>query len=335
MEIHRFARIAGLTGVLSACGFSAGGLQPAELEPARGDASHTPPARPAASDAASDPGIRRLLDAAVMETGSAPAPDPCPLSGTYALRLDLDVHWNGTTLFGIVPIVLPGDGRIAVQTSIDIADEAGHPVTVRACGAAIPDFGSVVGEVYGADFPDRVWEKLRPRWSTHADFACAGVGCAFRAEPVVAQLGIELPPGASWPSPRGTIAAALQRDDDQDGLPGVRIEMRGPAQGATYKHPPTSFLLQQRVTEIQLALRFGVTLEGMIASCDIRSGTIDGATMEIRALSCRLEGGQPCSEQDLSFIDDNLPVWTVRSASFTAARIPAGSACAAARERLP
>jgi hypothetical protein len=327
----RLATIRGLGITLSACGLSTGGLDPSVIQPVEASTPADPLPLPTTPfDAATEP--TDGADASVEAVDAGPAFDPCPVHGTFALTLEADVHWEGTRLFNIVPIIVPGDGRVAVQTLIEIApDGPDHPVTVRACGAKLPDFAASIGEVYGADIPDEVWDGLALRWNTQAHFGCTSSGCAFTADPVTAQLGIDLPASAAWPSPRDTIPSALQRDDDRDGLPGVRLRMRGPMDGPAYEHPPTSFLLVERVSEIQLAIRVGATLDGTLSSCDTRGGTTSAMTLDIRALSCRLDYGVTCNESQLGFVDDNLPLWTIQTATFRAQRLPPSATCADVR----
>jgi hypothetical protein len=315
----------GLVLALCACDVSAGGLNPSPVDAFDGDASNPMPAPvlDAAAESMEAGAEASLADATPVDSTTI---DPCPVSGTYALTLQAAVHWEGTSLFQIVPIILPGDGMVVVKTLIDIAPTPEHAVTVRACGAQIPDFASSIGETYGADFPDEMWDRLPLRWNTRAHFECTNSGCAFEAEPVTAQLGIDVPANAAWPSPRDPIAASAQRDDDRDGLPGVHLRMRGPAEGA-YQHPPTSFLLVRRVSDIQLAIRLNATIDGALSSCDTRGGLTHGMTLDIRALACTVENGGACAEDELGFIDDNLPVWTVQSATFQAQRLPANATC--------
>ncbi|MET0283345.1 MAG: hypothetical protein ABW352_02705 [Polyangiales bacterium] len=323
----RLATIRGLGITLSACGLSTGGLDPNVIQPVEASTPMEPP------DAGPEPVAPRDAEAIVEAAVDASAPiDPCPVHGTFALTLEADVHWEGTRLFGIVPIIVPGDGKVAVQTLVSIAPEGpAHPVTVRACGAKLPDFAASIGEVYGADIPAEVWDGLSLRWNTQAHFGCASSGCAFTTDPVTAQLGIGIPANAAWPSPRDTIPDVVQRDDDGDGLPGIRLRMRGPMDGPAYEHPPTSFLLLERVSEIQLAIRVGATLDGTLTSCETREGTTSAMTLDIRALACRLDDDTPCDDSQLGFIDDNLPVWTVQTATFRAARLPTNATCADVR----
>jgi hypothetical protein len=258
--------------------------------------------------------------------------------------VEADVDWEGTRLFGILPIIVPGGGKVVIRALVDIADAdpSGYPSLVRACAADIPDFGASsplkkradffqraasVGELYSAEFPLQVWERINTRWSTHGFFACAQPGCAFRSDLLTAQLGIALPTAGLWPSPRDPLDRSTLRDGDGDGRPGVHLRMRGADDAARYLRPPTSFLLLERVREIDLAICVGVALDGEVDSCAARSGAVRGMTLELRALGCQLESGRTCNDVEIGFIDDNLPVWQVRAARFRAARQSSGASC--------
>lgn len=255
----------------------------------------------------------------------------CDLSGSFALRIDADATWAGTTLFNIVPIIKPGTGTLSVVLLADM--QADHAVTLRACGAEVPDFASSVNETYGVAFPDEFWEKLALRWSVGFASTCADPGCALTFDPLIAQLGIGIPEHASWPTPRDKLDVATLRDEDGDGIPGVLLRCRGPKDPGPkkYSHPPTSYLLNARVSEIMIALRIGLTLQGKLDSCDRFGGGLPAMSVDTRALACQLDTGTRCAPEQLGFVDDDLPVWKIDNATFTAVRVPTGASCADVR----
>ncbi|HEY6878217.1 MAG TPA: hypothetical protein VI299_09360 [Polyangiales bacterium] len=299
------------------------------MPPVRRDAEAAKDAHKEAEDA--------TVDAAPEPNEDAMSPvkmeDPCRPEGAYAVTIRANVHWAGSTLFGIVPIIVPGSGQLVVKTLLEVGKgEDVKPSVLRACDAVLPDFAASVGELYGAEIPDEVWDSLSLQWNTSSEFECTDPGCAMRMEPVIAQLGIGIPTQSQWPSPRDLIPKNAPRDDDDDGLPGIRLRMIGPEESkARYQFPPTSFLLNKRVREIQLAIRFSLSLDGSIDSCNKRSGNSLGTALEIRGLACRLTDGTTCATEDLRFVDDNLPLWEVDAATFTAVRLPEGATCADAR----
>jgi hypothetical protein len=327
-----YAWIGGLCSVLGACDLASAGLDANDLaqqldasEPLTDAALDAPDTLPAPRDASQDA-------APAEEAADAAAPvDACPLPGTYALTLEADVTWEGTRVLGLVPLIVAGQGKVKVQSLMELGDAPTHPVSVRLCGLELPEFNSSYGELHGGDFAAQVWETVPSRWSTRADIGCAESGCGFDVQPVTMQLGIDVPANSTWPAPRDTVATETQRDDDGDGVPGVRLQLRAPADPPMYQYPPTSFLRAERVSEIQLAIRLAATLDGMVSGCETRSGMAPGMKLQTHALACRVAGGGPCNQEELGFITDSVPVWAVQSASFRATRVPTPATCADAR----
>lgn len=295
------------------------------------DASVSDAGRPAAADAEANDAA--LTDAAPADSAGTDA--GCDVSGSFALRIDAEASWAGTTLFNIVPIIKPGSGTLSVVLLADL--HADHSATLRACGANVPDFSASVGETYGVVFPDDLWEKLSMRWSVGTSSMCLEPSCGLSFDPIVAQLGIGIPEQASWPTSRDKLDGALLRDDDRDGVPGVLLRCRGPKEpgAGKYQHPPTSYALNTRVSEIMMAIRIVAQLEARLASCDSFGGTIQMMSVDTRALACQLDTGTRCLPEQLAFVDDNLPVWKVYNASFQAARVSTGASCADVRAVMP
>jgi len=276
-------------------------------------------------------------DADVDPVTSNGGSDRCRFEGTFALRIDADVQWAGTSLLDVVPIILPGEGRVSVTVLVTLQDDQGQRrAKIRACGAAVPDFSASVGERYGVEFPETVWDQVPTRWSVRARRECDTPGCTFATERVTAQLGLELGNGAAWPTSRDRLPSSIVRDDDRDGAPGIALRTRGPKDvgGPSYTHPPTSYLLTQRVREISLAVRVATDLAGSLESCDAYAGRAPAMTIDTRALGCRLDMGGSCNSEQLGFIDDNLPVWKVERASWKAVRVLEHASCAVVRDAV-
>lgn len=322
---------------------SGGGTRPTR---ARGGTTSTPQ-EPGPHDAgadatasvtlASDAGsLMGMLDATVLSQppqpdGGAPTSD-CDLEGLFALRIEAAVHWEGTSLFDIVPIITPGQGSVRVDTLVRVVREgAGYRTTVQGCGAQVPDFSASIGETYGARFADDTWEQIDQRWSTAATTSCNRPGCAFDTEFIMAQLGIGISERASWPGTRDPLDAKTLRDDDKDGVVGVTLQARGPSDGPAYRHPPTSYLLLERVEQLMLAIRVGAELTGTLRSCDRIDGTSKTMVLDTRALACRTDSGTLCDQGALDFVDDNLPIWKVTQGTWQSVRVPADASCAVAR----
>ena len=335
------------------CGLEQGGLGPAVAtarDPSQTDLDAAPTnhadggrrvetdagRRSVAPDAAGPPAQVALPVDAVQVVVAPKDADECRFQGLFALRIEARVRWEGTTLFDIVPVLVPGRGLVRVFALVGLGQRGvARSALFRACGAEVPDFASSVGERYGVRFPDQVWENIEQRWPTDVSNECEQPGCAFATNLLVAQLGISIADHAPWPGPRDALQARTLRDDDKDGLPGIMLRARGPndPDGAGYRHPPADALRFARVRELQLALRLGAELAGKRETCDSYQGSGDAntVTLDTRALACRLDSGQLCSADQLGFVDDNLPVWSVDSVTWAMQRVADSAGCAEAR----
>lgn len=319
----------------ASCGVEREGLASIDIS-GEGATDGTPEGGPSGVDASTLP-ERPYADAA--KPGSVVPPidagGKCEIDGLYALRIEAQVRWAGSTLFDIVPIISPGQGIVTIDVLADIqSDGAQRKSSIRACGSNVPDFtADLVGERYGVAFPDAVWDKLSVRWPASVSVGCAEPGCSFATDFVTAQLGIGIGERAPWPSSRDPLDPNTLRDDDGDGAPGILLVARGPNDpgAVAYSHPPADLLLLQRISELQLAIRLGAGLQGTLESCTVLAGSLPQMTLDTRALGCRLDAGQPCGTDAVAFLDDNLPEWKVDSATWRAVRVPQGSSCAAAR----
>lgn len=299
--------------------------------------SGAPPAQPEPGPDAALP----LRDASLAITADGEAESGCDIDGRYAIRVAFDVKWNGTTYAGFVPIISPGNGELSFIVLADISRAAGKSQAVaQACAAQVPDFvSSLPQESYSAQFPEVMWNSSSmPRFQLVTHYACFEPGCGFKTDPIFAQLGSQLAaPSAVWPM---RAAGGGWPDHDNDSKPGITLKMRGPdqtnAQGQAYAYPPVTPLLVRRVSELQLGLRIGVTLSGELDGCDALEGNAPMGSIDTRAIDCVAEGNpRACSDDELTFLDDNLPVWTVRGGSFRGIRVAQTADCAAARAAFP
>lgn len=333
LRLRRMSGVA-LSGVwlLAACGVDVDGLGASQPRAETTQPPEESDPLPPQDDSGVEEGSTRD-GGALASTGGAKS---CDLEGTFALRIDATMSWEGTTLFGIVPIILKGQGPFRIDTLVDIKKSPkGLVANLRACGAITPDFAASVGERYGVTIPDANWEKLAARWSAGVNTKCSAPGCKYTSELLTAQIGIDIPPQATWPTSRDPLDSTTFVDADGDGTPGFLFLARGEADGPMYKHPPTSYLLIERIREMSLAVRVAAQLDGLIDSCDRYSGEAKQLAIETRALGCRLDSGELCREDQLSFLDDNLPVWTVDTARWRTLRMPANASCADARAAFP
>ena len=275
-----------------------------------------------------------LGDAAVVSPlGDAMLPGTrgCNLEGRFALRVAFDVAWVGTEFLNVIPIIKEGEGELSFVVLAELHDgPAGFDASFRNCAVTVPEFVSSLSEHYQARFDNAVWDSASmPVFSGHLQLACNEPGCSFTGDPLVALIGAALsPPTAKWPTEPG---GATWPDHDGDGEPGIATYMLGPSDGA-YDYPPVD-LFGRRVRDLMLGLRVVVGMEGALDSCDEFSGATPNSTIHTRAASC-LTSTRPfrCSASELSFLNDNLPVWTVRQGRFQAKRLDPTAECKEARQ---
>jgi hypothetical protein len=276
-----------------------------------------------------------------------PAPDPCALTGNFALNFGLDVVWEGTvaelSFPGPVPVIDRGQGTLGfvLLGKFQPTLEGGVQGTVRVCGTTVPDFySSTLEERYAPRFPEEMWDSIAmPSFSFSAARSCSTAGCSWESQRIHAQLGSQLEsPAAAWPV---NAAAAFWPDHDGDLQPGITAQMLGPGApslaGQAYDYPPVQLLLlPRRVNKLMLGLRMQLLLEFTQTECNRLEGMTKEARVDSRAVGCATEGGSPleCSGQELAFLDDNLPTWVVNSNAsiILGKRMEADADCSDARD---
>lgn len=196
-----------------------------------------------------------------------------------------------------------------------------------------------------------------PRWDTNGHYQCPNPGCILSFEALTGLIGIELSDAAApWPM-AGTSASltcasgtgtACYPDHDADGKPGISIELaKGgtlpakpgattctsgyPFRAAPLNANPLAILGGVRRTDrILLGTRVRLGGSGRIAD-DCNSGTGDGIAefVESRSAGCFVQEGtadpfgmpagpdQACNAMEATFLDENLPIYTILRAGAT------------------
>jgi hypothetical protein len=272
-------------------------------------------------------------DASEPDAGAA-EPARCTLDGRFALRVAFDVSWVGTEFASIVPIIDQGQGELSFTVLMELTSNGDKLSSkLRTCSSEVPEFVATISrERYQAHFADAVWDAPgMPTFATSLRTECGAPGCALRGDVYHALIGSALAsPDAPWPR---DLDGGSWPDHDGDGVPGIAVTMLGSERGQSpYDYPPLDLLSLRRVPSLGLGLRVSVGFDGELDGCDALKGkTVDGR-VETRAVSCRaLPAPDACQQYELQFLNENLPVWTVREGTFEAKRLAKSADCQAVR----
>jgi hypothetical protein len=274
-------------------------------------------------------------DAAVATTvaDAASAPDPgCVLDGRFALRIVFQVGWVGTEFASIVPIIDTGEGELSITMLMELKTSAARlEGSFRTCAAEGPEFAATLSrERYQAHFAEAVWDApSMPMFSTSLHASCQIPGCRVSTEPLTTLTGAALASAMDpWPQ---DVSAGSWPDHDGDGAPGIAVSMLGPEQGP-YAYPPLDLLSLRRVGNLGLGQRVTIGLDGTLDSCDVMQGATGEGRIETRAVFCQaVSSPAECQPRELEFLNQNLPVWTVRQGAFQAKRVARDADCHAVR----
>jgi hypothetical protein len=336
---------AGAVGVPGA-GLPTGGSAAMPSSPAPGTTPGDPAATPPTGD---DPG--QPLPGGTPAPGPGPGPggtgsdDPCPENpNKYALTANhiiAQISWPANTG------VEGGSGTLHVWTMTELHWDAKNPDgtvpvtgTVQPCGSVIPALTKSAlaggGQVQTV-IPDDVWDApSMPQFEATGVLGGFGPGSAVTMEPVASLVGASLPDPANspWPANGKDIVGV---DHDGDGQPGI---LARPRTDAGFAAPPVSFLgaidpNAPRASELYLATRTMVKLDGTRDTCDSASGPAQVLKFESHVIGCRRNDGAVCNTDEATFIDSNQPTFTVGSATYEMKQLPDGATCADVRALLP
>lgn len=262
-------------------------------------------------------------------------PSGCALDGRYAVKVSFDVTWFGTE-FVIVPIVEEGAGVLSFAVLMELeTTPQGLQAHFKTCAASVPEFvATITREHYQARFDTATWDSTTmPVFHGLFKTSCLEPGCAVTGDPIYALIGSQLPqPTAAWPT---TPAAGQWPDHDSDGQPGVAAHMLGASDGS-YAYPPVDIFSVRRVRDLMLGMRVTLGLDGMLDSCDELHGSTPQGSIQTRAVGCQaVTRPFPCTASELSFLNDNLPVWTVGKGQFQAKRVAPEADCKDVRRLFP
>jgi hypothetical protein len=268
----------------------------------------------------------------------------CNLSGPWALKVAVQVTWQGTT------ILAAGGGTVDVWALMQ-GTQTGDSIatTVLPCGIGLPDFDgpAIAGPpIYGVAFPDSLFDgTFLTATASSLTVSSSAPGATLTSPAEANLLGITLadPTTAAWP---GLAAAqAAEVDTDADGNPGVTAlskygngAVRTENDGGTYSSIPaigTGIGGIGTADELYMALRSVIALSGTLTSCTQASGPATVSHFDSHALGCHLVGGGNCSSSQSSFVDNNSPTFAVTSATFAAQMLTNTGTCPNVRAALP
>jgi hypothetical protein len=293
---------------------------------------------------------------ATTACGSAPS-TTCEPSGSYGFRFTVDVTWQGRAE-GLAALTDDGRGQLQIFTLINVGtpdpDSGSVSLDGRVCGFTPPPFYSTtLCEAYQPVFPTTIWEARDvPPINPAGQYECAADGCVLSLSPYTYLLGFNMAnPEAAWPAagsaPRCAAGSgtACFPDDDDDGLPGVEINLltsgMAPAPSGNsgcngrydYRAAPLNASAAAIVNGVRRSdrqllgarLRLGGSVR-LGSDCATASGSALAEYANSRAVGCFAEPGSRdllgtaagqndrCTQAQTLFIDQSLPEYTVLSA---------------------
>jgi hypothetical protein len=283
----------------------------------------------------------------------------CDPTGTYGFRVTVDTTWDGRDS-ALAALTDDGRGPIQIYILADVkgVDAASGEVTTtgRVCGVSLPPFYSTtLCESYQPAFPARLWESQKlPRLTIPGQYDCTTQGCVLSLGPLTYVFGIHLDnPESPWPTPQQTPHLSCPglpneqcfTDDDDDGQPGVQIDLqttgtaplRNPARctnGYKYRAAPLNASIAAIFDGVRRSDRLLVGIRARVGSsirfdenCQSAKGSAIAQYVNSRAQGCFAEPGSfnflqdrpagpmdPCSSDEAQFIDLSMPDYHVLAA---------------------
>jgi hypothetical protein len=298
----------------------------------------------ASADAGSSDGSTIHASEAGVDSGGG-----CNLGASWGIKVVVDVSWPST---GLVNWGGADYGDPTEQVEIwallsptGSASGTSIPATIRPCNIVLPDFGSIIGETYGATFPSTLFDHTPPYLtavSTTLTFGATTAPTTFTVPGETNLIGMSAPATGAWPS---AASGVTEVDMDVDGEPGVTAISKAPP---TYSYVPTTIIPSLpdlnlvRADKLYMAIRFVTSsLSGSMSSCTAASGGTNSVVvddMDSHILGCHVysvDGGAgDCTATQATFVDNNRPVFAIDSASFTAAVVTTAN-CASVVAALP
>jgi hypothetical protein len=254
----------------------------------------------------------------------------CDLSGTFALKLTIQVRWDDLTW-------VAGDSGTFLSWSKMQVVHAENSVTgtLIECGKDAPEFlAPFYSERHKIDYPSALFASTYlPTAAASATLSSASPGATFALTPAALLMGTTMadPINNAWPS---AASGLTSNDMDGNGKPGVSAVYRNSG-GIVY--PRTSILGGNRADDVYLAARVAFSLSGTLTTCTQSSGSATVTHVDTRLFGCNRSGSnQDCSGSEGTFIDSNQPnYYQDGTATYTLVKIADTATCADVLTALP
>jgi hypothetical protein len=294
-----------------------------------------------------------------IRTGSRCAEN---VGGVFAIKTVLDVWWQDDVHPGFVDA---GRGYVTVFQKATVADACDdgtmEGVQLQACGLTLPTLSSwVYCKAYQMAVPDRVWdEPTMPVWVTTGSVSSFDLGGVMTLGNINALIGINLDEeGGDWPPFVAEVmcGAASSKPEacfvhhDGDGVLGVPFSMIN--LGTNYRETGCSLGGSQpvrfdsfrtdalaiacdedctRAVTLHMGARTSHATRAAFSSCAADDAQLSGhssaGAVEMRAIGCETNEGEPCDRYEVEFVDSMLPTYNVLAAGAAPPTTVEANAC--------
>lgn len=257
----------------------------------------------------------------------------CNLSGTYALRMNLQGSWpNDGQVQG-------GSGTFNFWMKVQATHSGNNlSIALTECGRFIPDFRTtIVNELINYGYPNSLFDgNFLPSTAATVTLGGSSPGASFTMPRSAVQMGIDMadPINGSWPSAASGIPSSIRVDHDRDGKAGVTAVYSNTG-GRVHPRTSTAFFGFNRADNPYVASRVSFSLSGSMTSCTQGSGTANFAFVDTRIFGCSLSGSNTdCTSTEANFLDSNCLNYTLGSATYTLLKVADGASCSTIRSAL-
>jgi hypothetical protein len=292
-------------------------------------------------------------------TGGNGSGGDCDITGTWATFVEVGVEWSSQT-------IKPGAGTTKQWIISERSLQGGHLIDrARACGIGaygvplgspwfaiqdIPDLG-IFNEWTGVRFLPGLFDRsalptidIRTTLELQ-QIGQVRVGDVFNTEAVPFPFGFEGWGQPEWPTDLAALRPLLV-DHDGDGKPGMTGDpFTGGVPGidaVDFNYPRLGVSVDPtvpipRAKALYMTLRTQAALRGEVVSCDpmrVEGEVLSGSLkIDTHIVDCDVVGTDaPCTEEQIRFIDSNLPRFESNQVSeMVSFKVAAGTTCAEIR----